>query len=74
MNRDLTELLDPELKRPIKLMLSQMPPMTFDNMSDARAISRQMTAVVNVRMPVIHGVSSQDRVIPGLNDSQDVAI
>ena len=37
MVRDLTELLDPELKGPIKMMLSQMPPTDFNDIPAARA-------------------------------------
>jgi acetyl esterase/lipase len=74
MNIDLTELLDPELKGPIKMMLSQMPPMSFDNLPAARAASRQMMAEMKEQMPDIPGVTTEDRTIPGPEDSPDVAI
>ncbi len=74
MNRDLTELLDPELKEPIKMMLDQMPPMTFDNLPAARAASQQMMAAMKMQMPVIPGVITEDRTIPGPKDSPDVTV
>lgn len=74
MNRDLTELLDPELKGPIKMMLSQMPPMSFDNLPAARAASRQMMAAMKSQMPVIPGVITKDQTIPGPKKSPDVTV
>jgi len=56
MNRDLTELLDSELKGPVKMMLSQMPPMSFENIPAARAASRQMLATMKMQWPVIPGI------------------
>ena len=74
MNRDLTELLDPELKGPVKMMLSQMPPMSFNNLPAARAASRQMMAAMKMQMPVIPGVITEDRTIPGPEGSPNVLI
>ena len=74
MNRDLSELLDPELKGPIKMMLDQMPPMHFDNIPAARAASEQMMATMKEQMPVIPGVVTEDRAVPGPKDSPDVAV
>ncbi len=74
MNQDLTELLDPELKSPIKMMLSQMPPMNFNDLPTARAASKQMMAVMKAQMPVIPGVITEDRTIPGPNGSLNVTI
>jgi len=65
MNRELTELLDPELKGPIKVMLSQMPPTNFKDLPAARAASMQMMAAMKMQMPVIPGVKTEDRIIPG---------
>lgn len=74
MNQDLTELLDPELKDPIKMMLSQMPPTSLDNPPAARAASKQMMAAMKTQMPVIPGVITEDRTIPGPMKSPGVAV
>ena len=74
MQRDLSELLDPELKGPIKKMLSQMPPMSFDNLPAARAASQGMMAAMKMQWPVISGVRTEDRVIPGPARSPDVIV
>jgi acetyl esterase/lipase len=74
MNRDLTELLDPELKGPIKTMLNQMRPMSFNNLPAARAASRQMMAAMKMQIPIIPGVITEDRSIPGFEASPDVAV
>ncbi len=74
MNRDLSEFLDPELKGPIKMMLSQMPPMSFDDLPAARAASKQMMAAMKTQMSDIPGVITEDRTIPGPQGSPDVAV
>ena len=74
MNLDLSELLDPELKGPVKMMLSQMPPMSFDNLPAARAASRQMMAAMKDQLPDVPGVAAEDRTVPGPENSPDVAV
>lgn len=74
MNLDLSELLDPELKGPVKTMLSQMPPMSFDDIPAARAASTQMMAAMKEQMPDIPGVITEDRTVPGPKDSPDIAV
>ena len=74
MNRDLTELLDPELKGPIKMMLSQMPPTNFKNLPAARAASKQMMAAMKTQMPVIPDIVTEDRTIPGPKGSPNVIV
>jgi acetyl esterase/lipase len=74
MNRDLTELLDPELKGPIKMMLTQMPPTNFKNLPAARSASKKMWAVMKTQIPVIPGVITEDRTIPGPKGSPNVII
>ncbi len=74
MSHDLTELLDPELKGPIKMMLSQMPPMSFDDLPAARAASKQMMSEMKIKMPAIPGIVTEDRTIPGPKDSPDITI
>ena len=74
MNRDLTELLDPELKGPIKMMLSQMPPTNFKNLPAARAASKQMMAAMKTQMPVIPDIVTEDRTIPGPKGSPNIIV
>jgi acetyl esterase/lipase len=74
MKRDLIELLDPELKGPIKMILNQMPPMSFDNLPAARAVSKQMIATMKSQMPVVPGVITEDRIIPGPVGAPDVTV
>ena len=74
MNRDLTELLDPELKGPIKMMLSQMPPTNFNDLPAARTASKQMMATMKTQMPVIPGVITEDQSIPGPKGSPDINV
>lgn len=74
MNRDLSELLDTDLKGPIKTMLAQMPPMSFDDLPAARAAAKEMTAAMKMEMPVIPGVITEDRTVPGPKGSPNVAV
>ena len=74
MNLDLSELLDPGLKGPIKMMLSQMPPTDFSNLPAAREASKQMMAEMKKLMPDVPGVAAEDRTVPGPEDSPDVAV
>jgi len=74
MVRDLTELLDPELKGPIKQMLSQMPPTDFNDIPAARAASQQMMAAMKSQLPVIPGVITEDKKIPGPKGEPDVTV
>jgi acetyl esterase/lipase len=74
MKRDLTEQLDPELKGPIKMMLIQMPPTNFNDLPAARAASKQMMATMKSQMPVIPGVITEDKNIPGPKGAPDVTI
>jgi len=65
MNRNLAECLDPELKGPIKTMLSQMPLMSFDDLPAARAASKKMIAAMKMQWPTLRGVKTADRSIAG---------
>jgi len=65
MNRDLAECLDPELKGPIKMMLSQMPLMSFDDLPAARAASKRMIAAMKMAWPALRCVKTEDKSIPG---------
>jgi acetyl esterase/lipase len=72
--RDLTELLDPELKGPIMMMLSQMPPTNFNDLPAARAASKQMMAAMKMQWPALPGVVIEDRTVPGPDSSSDVTL
>jgi len=74
MNQDMTELLDPELKEPIKMMLSQMPSTSFDNLPAARAALKQMMAEMKAQMPDIPGIITEDWTVPGPEKSPDVRV
>jgi acetyl esterase/lipase len=74
MKRDLTELLDPELKGLITKMLSQMPRQSFDNLPVARIESKKMWAAMKSQMPVIPGVKTEDKKIPGPAGAPDITV
>jgi acetyl esterase/lipase len=74
MNVDLVELLDPELRKPIKKMLAQTPPMNLNDLPAARAASKKMFEAVIARMPTIPGVVCEDRKIAGPANSPAVPI
>ena len=71
---DLSELLDDEIRGPIKAMLEQMPPTNFDDLPAARAASRRMMEEMSALMPEIPGVVTEDRLVPGPEDSPDVPV
>lgn len=74
MERDLSNQLDPEIKGPIKKMLASMPPTNFNNLPAARADSRKMMERMNAQMPVIPGVITEDRTIPGPEGAPGVPV
>ena len=74
MNLAISERLDPELKGPIKAMLSQMPPNNFNDLPAARAASKKMTAAMKSQMPAIPGITAEDRAIPGPKDAPEVTV
>ncbi len=74
MNRDLTELLDPELKGPVKLILSRPRLLSFDDLPAARVASRQMWAAMKTQMPDIPGVVAEDRKIAGPTGQSKVTV
>ncbi len=74
MKHDLTERINSEIKGPIKRMLSQMPPMSFENLTAARAASKQMIAAMKMQWPVIPGVTTKDLTVPGPKGCPNVTI
>lgn len=74
MNTDSSELLDPELREPVRAMLKQMPPMSFDNLPAVRAASRRQMEAMRKLVPDVPGIASEDRTIPGPENSPAVRV
>jgi acetyl esterase/lipase len=74
MSRSLLERLDPELKEPIMMLMSQPQLMSFDDLPAARAASVQMIAAMKAQMPDIPGVITEDRTIPGPKGAPDLTV
>jgi acetyl esterase/lipase len=74
MSKNMWERLNPEFAGPLKMM--QMPggQMRFDDIPAARAESGKMMAAMKQFNPVIKGVTSEDRRIPGPEGAPEVAI
>jgi acetyl esterase/lipase len=71
---DLSEMLDPEIKGPIKKMLKEMPPTNFNNLPVARAASRKMTLAMNANLKPVVGVTAEDHTIKGTDESPAVKV
>lgn len=74
MNLDLSEQLDPELKSPIKQMLSVMPPNNFKDLPAARIASKTTFAAMKAQIPPVPGVVTEDYKIPGPKGAPKVAV
>ncbi len=74
MRRSLLERLDPELKEPIMMLMSQPQLMSFDDLPAARAASVQMIAAMKAQMPDIPAVITEDRTIPGPKGAPDLTV
>lgn len=75
MERDLSELLDFELKGPIKDMLKNQPrAIDFNDLPASRTSSRQMWEAMKSQMPVVPGVVTEDHKIPGPKGAPKVAV
>jgi acetyl esterase/lipase len=75
MSKSMVDRLDHELMRPIKMMLSQ-PGGVIDlhDIPAARVGMEQMMAAMQDQMPVIEGVTVEDRMVPGPAGAPDVAV
>jgi acetyl esterase/lipase len=71
--QNLIERLDPELKGLVAVLMSQ-PPMDFNDLPAARAASQKMMQAMKARMPVLRGVTAEDRTIPGPQGAPDVNV
>lgn len=74
MNQDLINRLDPELVKPVKMMLSQPMGITLENLPAIRASSQKMQALMKNQMPEIRGVQVEDRKIPGALVKREVPV
>jgi acetyl esterase/lipase len=70
----LIERLDPELKGPILMLMSQPQLISFDDLPAARAASVQMIAALKAQMPDIPGVVTEDRTVPGPEGAPGLAV
>ncbi|MCK4863725.1 MAG: alpha/beta hydrolase [Dehalococcoidales bacterium] len=75
MSKDMIGRLDPELAEPLKMFLNQMGGgLDLHDIPAVRAASEQMLAAMKEQMPVIEGVTSGDRLLPGPAGAPDVAV
>ncbi len=73
MSINLFDRLDPELKKPVKVM-QQSPPMSFDDIPAARTASKQMMASMKMQMPSFPNITTKDVFIPGTGGQPDVRV
>jgi acetyl esterase/lipase len=75
MSKDMMDRLDPELAGPVMMMLKmQGGSLSLDNIPATRAMAAQMAAAMKEQMPVIEGVTAEDRLIPGPAGDPDVTV
>lgn len=75
MSKDMMDRLNPELAGPVRMMLNmQGGGLNLDDIPSARAAGEQMKAAMKEQMPVIEGVTTEDRQVPGPGGDPDVAI
>jgi acetyl esterase/lipase len=75
MGKSMMDRLDPELAGPIRAILKmQGDGLNLDDIPAARAAGEQMMATMKGQMPVIEGVTAQDRQVPGHKGDPDVMV
>jgi len=75
MSKSMMDRLNPELAGPVRMMLNmQGGGLNFDDIPAARAAGEQMMASMKGQMPVIEGVTTEDRQVPGPEGSPDVTV
>jgi acetyl esterase/lipase len=74
MSRNLIDRLNPEIKGPVQEMLKQSPPAVLDDIPATRAASKKARQAMKAQAPVIPGVTSEDRTIPGPQGAPEVAV
>ena len=75
MSKSMMDRLHPELVGPIEMMQSQ--PGGALNLRDipaARVVMREMMEAMKDQMPVVEGVTSEDRLVPGPDGAPDVGV
>jgi acetyl esterase/lipase len=74
MRKSMMERLNPEFAGPVKMMQAQGGAMNLDDIPAARANSTKMMEAMKKFNPVIEGVTSEDRKIPGPRHAPDVSV
>lgn len=75
MSKNMMDRLDPEVRGPFEAFQSQMSGgMDLSDIPASRAASEQMMEVMKEQQPVIEGVTSEDRLVPGPAGAPDVAV
>ena len=75
MSNDMMDRLDPELVGPVRMMIKMRGGgLNFDDIPAARAAGEQMMAAMKGQLPVIEGVTAEDRNVPGPDNGPDVAL
>ena len=75
MSESMMDRLHPDLVGPIKFMQSQPDGgLNLDDIPAARVASAEMMEAMTGQMPVVEGVDSEDRMVPGPLDAPEVGI
>ena len=74
MNESLLARLDPELVEPVTTVLNAPGGLDYDNIPASRENAKRMSAAMKKLMPVITGVLTEDRLIPGPAGAPDVPV
>jgi acetyl esterase/lipase len=75
MDKSMMDRLNPELAGPVRAMMKmQGDGLNLDDIPAARAAGEQMMAAMKGQMPVIEGVTAQDRQVPGTEGDPDVMV
>jgi acetyl esterase/lipase len=74
MSEHLLQRLDPQLARPIRLMLGIQQPMDFSDIPAARAASKEMMQNMKGQLPVYEDVVSDDYLVPGPEGAPEVPV
>jgi acetyl esterase/lipase len=75
MSQNMIDRLDPELAGPVKMFISMMGgEIDLSDLPARRAASEEMMAAMKKQLPIIEGVTSVDRLVPGPAGAPDVAV
>jgi acetyl esterase/lipase len=73
LSQNLVERLDPEIKGQVKAMM-ELPSPSFDDLPAARIALKKMAEKIRGKMPVFHGITTEDRSIPGPEGAPDITV